>query len=113
MSRPPPAGGGCHRQQKALYVHSGNRTWLNLSIQAVPREGAGRTIQLVVTCAEPEKKPVRGKRPRLTIPACNHQPGRPWRKITRRLVQVPVTKETLQAPAGLSSVAEPYGRGIT
>ncbi len=102
MSRPLRRCGGGHRQQKALYVHSGNERGLNLSIQAVPREGAGRTISWSVTCAEPEKKPVRGKRPALRIPACDHQPGRPWRKITRGWYQVPVTKETLQAPAGLS-----------
>lgn len=74
---------------------------LNLSIQAVPREGAGRTIQLV--------SDLRGNRRRsrcvgnvhaLRIPACDHQPGRPWRKITRRLVSGPSDKGNPAGPGG-------------
>ncbi len=105
--------GGGHRQQKALYVHLETERGLNLSIQAVPREGAGVPFSWSVTCAEPEKKPVRGNVHALRIPACDHQPGRPWRKIPAGWYQVPVTKETLQAPAGCLQWQMPYGRGIT
>lgn len=41
---------------------------LNLSIQAVPVKARGVPFSWSVTCAEPEKKPERGKRPRLTNP---------------------------------------------
>ncbi len=43
---------------------------------------------------------MRGKRPRLTNPACDHQPGRPWRKITRRLVSGPSDKGNPAGPGG-------------
>ena len=56
---------------------------LNLSIQAVPREGASV-----------------GNVHALRIPACDHQPGRPWRKITRRLVSGPSDKGNPAGPGG-------------
>lgn len=34
------------------------------------------------------------------IPACDHQPGRPWRKITRRLVSGPSDKGNPAGPGG-------------
>ncbi len=105
-------GGGCHRQQKPFTFILETERGLNLSIQAVPREGAGRTIQLV--------SDLRGtgeagawKRPRLTNPACDHQPGRPWRKITRRLVSGPSDKGNPAGPGGCLQWQMPYGRGIT
>ena len=47
----------------------------------------------------------------LRIPACDHQPGRPWRKITRRLVSGPGDKGNPAGPGGLSSVADAVWTG--
>ncbi len=65
-----------------------------------------------VTCAEPEKKPERGKRPTpyesLLVTISQAVRGG---KLPAGWYQVPVTKETLQAPAGLSSVADAVWTG--
>ncbi|PAW13518.1 conjugal transfer protein TraK [Klebsiella pneumoniae] len=45
------------------------------------------------------------------MPACDHQPGCPWRKITCRLVSGSCDKGNPAGPAGLSSVADSVWTG--
>ncbi|EPM7075252.1 type-F conjugative transfer system secretin TraK [Escherichia coli] len=85
---------------------------LNLSIQAVPREGAGRTIQLV--------SDLRGtgetagawetSTPYESLLVSISQAVRAG-KLPEGWYQIPVTKETLQAPAGMSAKAEAVWTG--
>ncbi|WP_435052124.1 type-F conjugative transfer system secretin TraK [Escherichia coli] len=86
---------------------------LNLSIQAVPREGAGRTIQLVsdLRGTGEEAGAWETSTPYESLLVTISQ-ACPWRKITLQAgIRFPVTKETLQAPAGLSSVADAVWTG--
>lgn len=80
---------------------------LNLSIQAVPREGAGRTIQLVsdLRGTGEEAGAWETSTPYESLLVTISQAVRGG-KLPAGWYQVPVTKETLQAPAGLSSVAD-------
>ncbi|HBB2333640.1 type-F conjugative transfer system secretin TraK [Escherichia coli] len=80
---------------------------LNLSIQAVPREGAGRTIQLVsdLRGTGEEAGAWETSTPYESLLVTISQAVRGG-KLPAGWYQVPVTKETLKAPAGLSSVAE-------
>ncbi|VVZ11334.1 Multifunctional conjugation protein TraI [Escherichia coli] len=83
---------------------------LNLSIQAVPREGAGRTIQLVsdLRGTGEEAGAWETSTPYESLLVTISQAVRGG-KLPAGWYQVPVTKETLQAPAGLSSVADAEG----
>ncbi|WP_447309038.1 type-F conjugative transfer system secretin TraK [Escherichia coli] len=77
---------------------------LNLSIQAVPR-GAGRTIQLVSDLrGTGEEAGAWESTPYESLLVTISQAVRGGKLPA--WYQVPVTKETLQAPAGLSSVAD-------
>ncbi|EFD5497528.1 type-F conjugative transfer system secretin TraK [Escherichia coli] len=80
---------------------------LNLSIQAVPREGAGRTIQLVsdLRGTGEEAGAWETSTPYESLLVTISQAVRGG-KLPAGWYQVPVTKETLKAPAGLSSVAD-------
>lgn len=104
--------GGGHRQQKALYVHSGNRAWSEPFHSAVPREGAGRTIQLVsdLRGTGEEAGAWETSTPYESLLVTISQAVRGG-KLPAGWYQVPVTKETLQAPAGLSSVADAVWTG--
>lgn len=97
---------------KALYVHSETERGLNLSIQAVPREGAGRTIQLVsdLRGTGEEAGAWETSTPYESLLVTISQAVRGG-KLPAGWYQVPVTKETLQAPAGLSSVADAVWTG--
>ncbi|GHK21901.1 hypothetical protein ECZU03_56900 [Escherichia coli] len=85
---------------------------LNLSIQAVPREGAGRTIQLVsdLRGTGEEAGAWETSTPYESLLVTISQAVRGG-KLPAGWYQVPVTKETLQAPAGLSSVADSVWTG--
>ncbi|HHU9739399.1 TPA: type-F conjugative transfer system secretin TraK, partial [Escherichia coli] len=85
---------------------------LNLSIQAVPREGAGRTIQLVsdLRGTGEEAGAWETSTPYESLLVTISQAVRGG-KLPAGWYQVPVTKETLQAPAGLSSVADAVWTG--
>lgn len=74
---------------------------LNLSIQAVPREGAGRTIQLVsdLRGTGEEAGAWETSTPYESLLVTISQAVRGG-KLPAGWYQVPVTKETLQAPAG-------------
>ena len=61
-------GGGDHRQQKPFTFILETERGLNLSIRAVPREGAGRTIQLVSDLRGTGEEAGAWKRPPLRIP---------------------------------------------
>lgn len=76
---------------------------LNLSIQAVPREGAGRTIQLVsdLRGTGEEAGAWETSTPYESLLVTISQAVRGG-KLPAGWYQVPVTKETLQAPAGLA-----------
>ena len=78
---------------------------LNLSIQAVPREGAGRTIQLVsdLRGTGEEAGAWETSTPYESLLVTISQAVRGG-KLPAGWYQVPVTKETLQAPAGLSAL---------
>nr|BDV12821.1 conjugal transfer protein TraK [Escherichia coli] len=105
-------GGGGHRQQKALYVHSGNRTWSESFHSGRSREGAGRTIQLVsdLRGTGEEAGAWETSTPYESLLVTISQAVRGG-KLPAGWYQVPVTKETLQAPAGLSSVADAVWTG--
>ncbi len=85
---------------------------LNLSIQAVPRDGAGRTVQLVsdlrgtgeVAGAWETATPYES----LLVTISQAVRGG---KLPEGWYPVPVTGETLQAPAGLSAVADAVWTG--
>lgn len=85
---------------------------LNLSIQAVPREGAGRTIQLVsdlrgtgeVAGAWETSTPYES----MLVSVSQAVRGG---KLPAGWYQVPVTKEALLAPAGISAQAEAVWTG--
>lgn len=85
---------------------------LNLSIQAVPREGAGRTIQLVsdLRGTGEEAGAWETSTPYESLLVTISQAVRGG-KLPAGWYQVPVTKETLKAPAGLSSVADAVWMG--
>eukprot|EP01133_Synstelium_polycarpum_P007944 gene7944-9336_t len=85
---------------------------LNLSIQAVPREGAGRTIQLVsdLRGTGEEAGAWETSTPYESLLVTISQAVRGG-KLPAGWYQVPVTKETLQAPAGLYSVADAVWTG--
>lgn len=85
---------------------------LNLSIQAVPREGAGRTIQLVsdLRGTGEEAGAWETSTPYESLLVTISQAVRGG-KLPAGWYQVPVTKETLQSPAGLSSVADAVWTG--
>lgn len=85
---------------------------LNLSIQAVPREGAGRTIQLVsdLRGTGEEAGAWETSTPYESLLVTISQAVRGG-KLPAGWYQVPVTKETLQAPAGLS-VLSPVRRNF-
>ncbi|WP_146711896.1 type-F conjugative transfer system secretin TraK, partial [Escherichia coli] len=85
---------------------------LNLSIQAVPREGAGRTIQLVsdLRGTGEEAGAWETSTPYESLLVTISQAVRGG-KLPAGWYQVPVTKEILQAPAGLSSVADAVWTG--
>ncbi|MCV5966108.1 type-F conjugative transfer system secretin TraK [Escherichia coli] len=85
---------------------------LNLSIQAVPREGAGRTIQLVsdLRGTGEEAGAWETSTPYESLLVTISQAVRGG-KLPAGWYQVPVTKETLQPPAGLSSVADAVWTG--
>ncbi len=86
---------------------------LNLSIQAVPREGAGRTIQLVsdLRGTGEEAGAWETSTPYESLLVTISR-GRPWRKITRRLVSGPSDKGNPAGPRrGLSSVADAVWTG--
>lgn len=85
---------------------------LNLSIQAVPREGAGRTIQLVsdLRGTGEEAGAWETSTPYESLLVTISQAVRGG-KLPAGWYQLPVTKETLQAPAGLSSVADAVWTG--
>ncbi|EGM6492989.1 type-F conjugative transfer system secretin TraK [Salmonella enterica] len=85
---------------------------LNLSIQAVPRQGAGRTIQLVsdLRGTGEEAGAWETSTPYESLLVTISQTVRGG-KLPAGWYQVPVTKETLQAPAGLSSVADAVWTG--
>ncbi|EBN8662988.1 type-F conjugative transfer system secretin TraK [Salmonella enterica] len=85
---------------------------LNLSIQAVPRQGAGRTIQLVsdLRGTGEEAGAWETSTPYESLLVTISQAIRGG-KLPAGWYQVPVTKETLQAPAGLSSVADAVWTG--
>ncbi|MCW0136055.1 type-F conjugative transfer system secretin TraK [Escherichia coli] len=91
--------GGCHRQQKALYVHSGNRTWSESFHSGRSREGAGRTIQLVsdLRGTGEEAGAWETSTPYESLLVTISQAVRGG-KLPAGWYQVPVTKETLQAP---------------
>ncbi|VCZ28487.1 hypothetical protein BANRA_05478 [Escherichia coli] len=109
MSRLPPAW-WWPPSTKALYVHSGNRTWSESFHSGRSREGAGRTIQLV--------SDLRG-----TGEAGAWETSTPYEsllvtisravrggKLPAGWYQVPVTKETCR-PRRLSSVADAVWTG--
>ncbi|GHM57684.1 hypothetical protein ECZU51_63540 [Escherichia coli] len=76
---------------------------LNLSIQAVPREGAGRTIQLVsdLRGTGEEAGAWETSTPYESLLVTISR--RPWRKITRRLVSGPGDKGNPAGPGGVFS----------
>ncbi|EFO4444536.1 AAA family ATPase, partial [Escherichia coli] len=81
-------------------------------MQAVPREGAGRTIQLVsdLRGTGEEAGAWETSTPYESLLVTISQAVRGG-KLPAGWYQVPVTKETLQAPAGLSSVADSVWTG--
>ncbi|TLH18294.1 type-F conjugative transfer system secretin TraK [Escherichia coli] len=108
----PPAVWWLPPSTKALYVHSGNRTWSESFHSGVPREGAGRTIQLVsdLRGTGEEAGAWETSTPYESLLVTISQAVRGG-KLPAGWYQVPVTKETLQAPAGLSSVADAVWTG--
>lgn len=85
---------------------------LNFSIQAVPRDGAGRTIQLVsdLRGTGDEAGAWETSTPYESLLVTISQAVRGG-KLPAGWYPVPVTKETLQAPAGLSAKAEAVWTG--
>ncbi len=116
MSRPPPAVWWLPPSTKKPFTFIlETERGLNLSIQAVPREGAGRTIQLVsdLRGTGEEAGAWETSTPYESLLVTISQ-GRPWRKITRRLVSGPSDKGNPAGPRrGCLQWQMPYGRGIT
>lgn len=85
---------------------------LNLSVHAVPREGAGRTIQLVsdLRGTGDEAAAWEMSTPYESLLVSVSQAVRGG-KLPAGWSQLPVTKETLQAPSGMSAQADAVWTG--